>query len=120
MGYWFVVDMEKLPIGVLAQRFGNLGRRLWYMCLGADPDPVHCLVSGAKSMGHGKVLPPGMQQDKAIRYYCLHLCERLAARLRANQMTARLFFVGMKSADWGWLSVKSPLVVDTDNSQRYL
>jgi DNA polymerase-4 len=31
-------DMAKLPISVLARRFGNPGRRIWYMCQGADPD----------------------------------------------------------------------------------
>ena len=34
-------DMEKLPISILARRFGNIGRRIWYMCQGQDPEPLH-------------------------------------------------------------------------------
>ncbi|VAX10157.1 DNA polymerase IV, partial [hydrothermal vent metagenome] len=33
-------DMKQLPISVLARRFGNLGRRIWYMAQGRDPEPL--------------------------------------------------------------------------------
>jgi len=42
-------DMAQLPIGVLAQRFGNPGRRIWYMAQGADPEPLHPDVPPPKS-----------------------------------------------------------------------
>lgn len=113
-GIYTCGDMEKLPIGVLAKRFGNLGKRFWYMCQGADPEPVHTTIPDAKSMGHGKVLPPGTVDDKQLLYYFSYLCERLAARLRENQMKANVFFVGMNSALWGWIgkNIKTPFVTN--------
>ena len=37
-------DMARLPISVLGKRFGNPGRRIWYMCQGADPEQVQMQV----------------------------------------------------------------------------
>ncbi len=113
-GIYTCGDMENLPIGILAKRFGNLGKRFWYMCQGADPEPVHVTIPSAKSMGHGKVLPPGTVDDKQLLYYFSYLCERLAARLRENQMKASVFFIGMNSTLWGWIgkNIKTPYVTN--------
>ncbi len=96
-------DMEKLPISVLAKRFGNIGRRIWYMCQGEDPDPLHLEVPAPKSMGHGKVIPPNTTDKKIILTYLLHMSEKLAARLRCHNMQAQHFFVGLRSYTKGWL-----------------
>jgi DNA polymerase IV len=94
-------DMAHLPIGIVSQRFGNLGRRLWYMCQGADPDPLHLHASAPKSMGHGKVLPPGTRDPQLIWIYLRYLTERLAARLRRHHLEAQIFFVGLNaSGNW--------------------
>lgn len=89
-------DMEKLPIGVLAKRFGNLGRRIWYMCQGADPDPLHKEVTFPKSMGHGKVIPPNTKDKNVLLVYLQHMSEKLAHRLRQNKMEAQVFYIGLK------------------------
>jgi len=113
-------DMAKLPISILAKRFGNVGRRLWYMCQGADPEPVHCTVPAPKTMGHGKVLPPNTSDPRVLQTYLQHICERLAARLRFNEMTAQRFFIGMRSQDWGWLGGKYQLkMVSNDGRDIY-
>lgn len=96
-------DMEKVPISILAQRFGNLGRRIWYMCQGADPDPVHVRVANPKSMGHGKVMPPKTRDPKVIEAYLMHMCEKLASRLRRYSLSAQDFFIGLRSYEFGWM-----------------
>ena len=40
--------MQKLPIGELARRFGNPGRRIWYMAQGLDPEPLQPNVAAPK------------------------------------------------------------------------
>jgi len=95
-------DMERLPIGILARRFGNPGRRIWYMCQGADPDKVQTRVAAPKSMGHGKVMPPNTRDREVILTYLMHMSEKLAARLRQNYMQAKHFSVGLR-VDHGWL-----------------
>src|SRR3990167_8071906 len=96
-------DMEKVPISILAKRFGNLGRRIWYMCQGADPDPVHTEIATPKSMGHGKVMPPNTRDPQIIQTYLMHMCEKLGGRLRQHGFRAQHFFAGIKHDDWGWL-----------------
>ena len=44
-------DMKKLPISVLAQRYGNVGRRIWLMAQGRDPDKVQTNIKAPKTMG---------------------------------------------------------------------
>lgn len=103
-------DMEKLPISVLAKRFGNIGRRIWYMCQGLDPEPVKLTVPAPKSMGHGKVIPPHTIDKDIIMTFLMHMCEKLASRLRLHHMEAKHFFIGLLSANRGWISrqLKSP------------
>ena len=43
-------DMQKIPVSVLAQRFGNLGRRIWLMAQGLDPSKVESRVAAPKHM----------------------------------------------------------------------
>ena len=102
-------DMEKLPISVLARRFGNLGRRIWYMCQGADPDPLHPDVDAPKSIGHGKVMPPDTRQREVILTYLQHMSTRVGARMRRHDFVARTFWVGLKTRH-GWIGCKSRLL----------
>lgn len=111
-------DIEKLPISVLAKRFGNLGRRIWYMCQGADPDPVHTKTMSPKSMGHGKVMPPGTQQQEVVETYLMHMCEKLGARLRRHHFHAQHFYAGVRHADFGWLGTVGQTVQPTDDGRE--
>jgi DNA polymerase IV len=108
-------DMAKLPISILSQRFGNLGRRIWYMCQGQDPEPMHITVAAPKSMGHGKVMPPGITDKKTVFIYLRHMVEKLAERLRRHEMSAQHFFVGVRSYDLGWLGNKLRLPIPSND-----
>ena len=109
-------DMARLPIGVLAKRFGNPGRRIWYMCQGADPEPLKQHVPAPRSMGHGKVMPPATQDVEVIRTYLLHMSEKLAARLRRHALTAQQFAVGLRARD-GWLGAKARSALPTNDGR---
>lgn len=111
-------DIERLPISILAKRFGNIGRRIWYMCQGADPDPVHTCVSDPKSMGHGKVMPPNTRDVTIIETYLMHMCEKLAARLRQHHFLAQHFFAGLRSKDFGWLGSVGRTVQATNDGRE--
>jgi DNA polymerase-4 len=111
-------DMEKVPISILAKRFGNLGRRIWYMCQGSDPDPVHTQVAGPKSMGHGKVMPPNTRSAQVIETYLMHMCEKLAARLRHHCFHAQHFFIGLRNYDVGWLGGTGQTVQPTNDGRE--
>ncbi len=98
-------DMQRLPIGVLARRFGNLGRRIWLMSQGLDPDPVQTRVPPPKSIGHGKVMPPNTRDRSVIWTFLLHMAEKVAARLRRHHYCCDTFFIGLRGDD-GWVGGK--------------
>ncbi len=112
-------DMEKLPISVLARRFGNPGRRIWYMCQGADPDPLQLNVPPPKSIGHGKVMPPNTQDKEILLLYLLHMSEKVASRLRKHSLQAQRFYIGLRCPD-GWLSSKQRSIVATNDGQQIM
>ncbi len=111
-------DMEKIPISILAKRYGNLGRRIWYMCQGADPEPVMTRIAHPKSMGHGKVMPPNTRNQQVIETYLMHMCEKLAARLRRHYFHAQRFFIGVRSYDFGWIGTVGQTIQPTNDGKE--
>lgn len=116
-GVFVCGDMASLPISQLAKRFGNIGRRMWYMCQGEDPDKVHVVVPPPKSIGHGKVTPPKLNDKDKILTYLSHMVEKVAIRLRRHELMAQHFFVGVRCYDWGWLGGKYRLKTPTQDSR---
>ncbi|MBE0511172.1 MAG: DNA polymerase IV, partial [Gammaproteobacteria bacterium] len=95
-------QMASLPVGELSRRFGNLGRRIWLMAQGKDPSPVETRIAAPKSIGHGKVMPPGTRDRELILNYLDYMSFKVGARLRRHQLVAREFAIGLR-ADTGWL-----------------
>ena len=112
-------DMKRLPISVLARRFGNPGRRIWYMAQGLDPEPVQTRVPAPKSVGHGKVVPPDTRDREVVRTYLLHMSEKVAARLRRYDLKALYFFVGLRTRQ-GWLGGKLHCALPTDDGRHIM
>jgi DNA polymerase IV len=113
-GVYYCGQMETLPINVLSKRFGNIGRRLWHMCLGQDPDVVKTTIAGPKSVGHGKVMPPNTTSKETVLNYLSHMAEKVAARLRAHHFKVQSFWIGIKLAD-GWLADRYKTIRPTDD-----
>ena len=113
-GVWTCGDMSHLPIGELARRFGNPGRRIWYMCQGEDPTKVETQVPPPKSVGHGKVVPPDTRSRQVLLVYLQHMSEKVAARLRRHDMQAQKFFIGLLTRD-GWVGDKLQSVMPTND-----
>ncbi|MCW8899099.1 MAG: DNA polymerase IV [Gammaproteobacteria bacterium] len=109
-------DMARLPISELGRRFGNIGRRIWKMCQGNDPDKVTTEVKDPKSIGHGKVMPPNTTDIDTLLMYLLHMSEKVAARLRRYHLQANHFYIGAKTAD-NWLTVKPRLANPTQDER---
>ncbi len=113
-GVYYCGQMGTLPIDVMAKRFGYLGRRLWYMCLGQDPAPVTPHIQPPKSIGHGKVMPPDTQDRAVILSFLGHMAEKVAVRLRTHHMTSQQFYIGLKLRE-GWLVETYKTVQATDD-----
>jgi DNA polymerase-4 len=116
-GVHYCGDMEKLPISVLSRRFGNLGRRIWYMCQGADPDPLHPEIKAAKSIGHGKVLPPNTRDRNTLLTYLQHMSSKVGSRMRRFDMEAKTYWIGLRCNN-GWIGSKSRLAEFGNDQQQ--
>lgn len=103
-------EVRRLPISVLARRFGNPGRRIWYMCQGQDPAGLQPDVPAPKSIGHGKVVPPGTRDRELLLTWLLHMSTRVSTRLRRHDLQAQTFFIGLRTRD-GWVGdrLRTPL-----------
>lgn len=101
-------QMALLPVSVLAARFGNPGRRIWLMCQGLDPDGLHPEVAPPKSIGHGKVLPPGCRDPEVLLTFLQHMSEKVGARLRRHDMEAQRLLIALKG-EQGWIGERRAL-----------
>lgn len=109
-------QMSSLPISVLAQRFGNPGRRIWLMAQGLDPEPVQQDVADPKTIGHGKVIPPDTRSFEVLSIYYLHMAEKVGRRLRKNGLQAQTFSIGLRT-ELGWQGIKGKTRIATDDGQ---
>ncbi len=89
-------DVARLPMTVLARRYGVTGKYLWLACQGKDTEPVVTDIAPPQSVGHGKVLPPRTASAHVIEIYLRHMCEKVAARLRRYDMQAGQLYVGLR------------------------
>lgn len=110
-------DMKKLPISILAQRFGNPGRRIWLMAQGKDPEPITTTVKDPKTIGHGKVMPPGSKGQDILLTYFQHMAEKVGVRLRRFGYQSAYFFIGVKTRERGYIATKIKLDHPTDDGR---
>ncbi|MEL0257423.1 MAG: DNA polymerase IV, partial [Gammaproteobacteria bacterium] len=57
-GVYKCSDMKKIPISILSNRFGNIGKKIWLMANGEDFEGLTLDPMYPKSLGHGKVVMP--------------------------------------------------------------
>ncbi len=107
-------DMARLPVSVLAQRFGNPGRRIWLMAQGQDPEPLQENTATPKTLGHGKVVPPGTRDRRMLDIFFMHMSEKVARRLRKNRLEAQHYTIGLRLGT-GWLSTKYTTLLATND-----
>jgi len=112
-------DVRKLPISVLARRFGNPGRRIWYMCQGQDPATLQQDVPAPKSVGHGKVVPPNTRDIEVLLTYLMHMSTKVGTRLRRHQLQAQNFSIGLRTGA-GWLGGKLQSALPTNDGRQIM
>lgn len=112
-------EIKKLPISVLARRFGNPGRRIWYMCQGQDPATLQQDVPAPKSIGHGKVVPPDTRDPDVLLTYLMHMSEKVGMRLRRHRLQAQTFAIGLLTAE-GWAGSKLKCTLPTNDGRQIM
>jgi len=108
--------MKFIPMSILAQRYGNVGRRIWLMAQGRDPELLNGVSKPPKTIGHGKVMPPETTDKQLILTYFQHMAEKVAARMRQHHYQADHFFIGLKTQQ-GWLKHKAKTTFVTNDGK---
>ena len=70
-----------VPVSMLSKKFGIKGQRLWLMCAGRDPDEVRSTLKPAQTMGHSKILPPGVNTRSKLLGYLDTMAFKLIYRM---------------------------------------
>lgn len=109
-------DMQKIPIGVPARRFGNLGRRLWLMAQGRDPAPVDSRPRPPRPGSLLRTLPPLTRNADQLQAAFLQLADKLSRRLRRDGLQAGELQVGLRAPE-GWRQDWLPLEQATDDAR---
>jgi len=112
-------DVARLPLALLARRYGVVGKYLWLVCQGRDTEPVIHEVAPPKSVGHGKVLPPRTASARVIGIYLRHMCEKVAARLRRYDMQAGRLYVGLRYQEAGGVGELYRLAYGTPDGRQF-
>lgn len=94
-------DMKKIPISVPAQRFGNLGRRLWLMAQARDPSAVDAGTPAPADFSLGRLLPPQTHELAIIQSIFMHMAEKLGSQLQRQGQAIQEIHVSMRCPE-GW------------------
>ena len=90
-------DIKKIPISVLGNKYGGIGRRIWYMCQGLDPSIIDSRIRLEKSMSKSKVIPPYTKDKKVILDYCYFISDKLAEKMQKKCAYAKDYLVGIQT-----------------------
>ena len=113
-GVYKCSDMKKLPISILSNRFGNIGKKIWLMANGNDFEGLISDLNHPKSLGHGKVLKPNTKSSYLIKKVFLRMSNKLAIRLRKSNFESNVFLIGIKIKA-GWIQKKVKIEKATCN-----
>ena len=113
-GVYKCSDMKKLPISILSNRFGNIGKKIWLMANGNDFEGLISDSNHPKSLGHGKVLKPNTKSSYLIKKVFLRMSNKLAIRLRKSNYESNIFLIGIKIKA-GWIQKKVKIEKATCN-----
>ena len=84
-------SVSRIPVSLLTKKFGIKGQRLWLMCAGKDPDMVRTYVHPAKTMGHSKILPPGVSSQGLLLGYLDAMAFKLCYRMLMHKQFSAHF-----------------------------
>ncbi len=110
-------DMKNIPISILGNRYGNIGKKIWLMAQGKDIDTVNININAPKSFGHGKVTIPNLKNIYTIKKLFRKMSEKVATRMRKNHYESNTFVIGYKIFS-GWNTRKFRVSDYTNNGNE--
>ena len=112
-------DLYILPAEFLRKHFGIVGLYIHNAVSGIDDDKLLSpRDEDVKSVGNGATAVKDMTTQEEIKHFLLDLSSKVAGRLRAHGFGARTIHLGIKFADFTYLSAQHSLTYYVSNEQE--
>jgi DNA polymerase-4 len=111
MGIRTCGQLGRIPLGILAWRFGLIGTMLYRMAKGMDESSVVPLgvAPDAQSMGHSMTLDQDIYSKEEIGGYVLLLAEMVGRRLRSGGYAGKTVVLTLRYSDFRTFSRRMTL-----------
>jgi DNA polymerase-4 len=116
LGVATIGDLARLPVDLLAARFGKSGLHLHQAALGIDEREV-VPEREAKSVGHEDTYEEDLRAPELLRRELLSLAVRVGARLRRHHLAGRTVSLKVRYSDFSMVSRAVTLGEATDDGQ---
>ena len=114
MGVTTIGDLANFPPALLKQRLGTYGPHLRQLARGQDYSPVDPNPKPVKSVGNTVTLPEDSEDDTEIETILLALAEKVATRLRCQDLTGNIVTVSVKTSNFRFITRSQTHQVATD------
>jgi DNA polymerase-4 len=113
LGYQTLGDIAATPIKILENRFGSLGRELFFHCQGIDDRPV-VVEHEAKSVSQETTFSRDTNDLAYLKTRIRELSAKVGFRLRAEGVCARVIRLKLRWSDFSTHSRQVALLQPTD------
>lgn len=100
MGIFTIGDIANTPLKVLEQRFGKMGRYLWYFANGIDNSKVSSTEDKAKGIGNSITTPRDVKTYGEASEVLMALCESVGKRLRDNGLEGNVIEIMIRTKEF--------------------
>lgn len=107
-------DLSRVPVGVLERRFGKHGLKMHQLSMGIDEREV-IPEHDAKSIGHEETFSQDILDKGAAKKELLSLANRVARRMRREQVIGRTITLKVKYSDFVQVTRSTTLSISTDD-----
>ena len=107
-------DLSRVPVKVLERRFGKHGLKMHQLSMGIDEREV-IPEHDAKSIGHEETFSQDILDRGAAKKELLSLANRVARRMRREQVIGRTITLKVKYSDFVQVTRSTTLSISTDD-----
>lgn len=100
MGIFTIGDIANTPLKVLEQRFGKMGRYLWYFANGIDNSKVSSKEEEIKGIGNSITTPRDVKTYGEASEVLMALCESVGKRLRDSGLEGNIVEIMIRTKDF--------------------
>jgi len=117
LGITTIGELRRLPVEILENHFGKVGRHLWNLAQGIDNRGVvpDC---DAKSISHETTFAEDIDDLEVLRIWLLQLTEQVSRRLRRHHLVGQTVHLKVRFADFHTITRSRTLPESTNITEE--